>query len=75
MLSAGGTCCASSGGEASLLESVLRGVGTPRGLGMTRQAKFLLHHLPSRIVPQHWGGKEQGINAIQHPSVPGKKRS
>src|SRR5271167_919010 len=29
----------------------------------------LLHHPPSRIVPQHWSGKEQGIDAIQHASM------
>ncbi len=34
----------------------------------------LLHHAPSRIVPQHRSGKEQGIYPVKHASVPGKKR-
>jgi len=31
--------------------------------------KPLLHDAPSRIVPQHWSGKEQSIDAVQHAPV------
>ena len=43
------------------------GWGAARGDG-------LLHHAPSRIVPQHGRGKEQGINSVKHAAVAGKKR-
>jgi hypothetical protein len=36
---------------------------------------LLLHDAPSRIVPQHWSGKEKGIDAVEHASVTGKNRS
>ena len=42
---------------------------------VSSMVKALLHDSPSRIVPQHWSGKEQGINAIQHASVARQKRS
>src|SRR4051812_8726890 len=33
-----------------------------------------LHHAPSRIVPQHWSGKEEGIYSVKHASVTGENR-
>jgi hypothetical protein len=43
--------------------------GTVDGLGS------LLHHAPTRIVPQHQRGKEQGINSVKHASVTRQKRA
>src|SRR6185295_11828940 len=34
----------------------------------------LLHHAPSRIVPQQRGGEEQGINSVKHAAVTRKQR-
>src|SRR5580698_621117 len=38
-------------------------------------AGLSLHDAPSRIVPQHWSGKEQGIDAVEHASVAGQNGS
>src|SRR5258708_2711102 len=35
----------------------------------------LLHDAPSCIVPQHGSGEEQGVDAVEHASVAGEKRS
>src|SRR2546426_6952782 len=43
--------------------------GTVDGLGS------LLHHAPTRLVPQHRRGKEQGINSVKHASVTRQKRA
>src|SRR5882672_6654045 len=40
-----------------------------------REAGRSLHHAPSCIVPQHWSGKEQGIDAIKHAAVARKNRT
>ena len=39
--------------------------GLPQGAGI----------VPSRIVPQHGSGEEQGVDAVQHASVAGQQRA